>query len=204
MKDLTTEEDLDAINRQRIRAAILDGDIDKALKHTTAYYPSVLRDNENIYFKLRCRKFIEMIRKCNELQSGFQQKSAKVTNGHMSSDYDDGVFDHQMELDDSVPDSGTSDWEKMDMEDVDVNTRYSTLLQETILYGQELRSEFNNDPRREVKKALEDTFALIAYPDARESSVGSLLEVRRRVPVAEELNSAILGKHPPLRQPTTG
>ncbi|KAJ9646405.1 hypothetical protein H2199_002454 [Coniosporium tulheliwenetii] len=191
VKDLTTEEDLDAINRQKIRAAILDGDIDKALKHTTAYYPSVLRDNENIYFKLRCRKFIEMIRKCNELQSGFHQKSAKATNGHMANDYDDGVFDHQMELDDSVPDSG-ADWEKMDTEDIDINTRYNTLLQETILYGQELRSEFNNDPRREVKKALEDTFALIAYPDARESSVGNLLEVSRRVPVAEELNSAIL------------
>ena len=62
-----------------------------------------------------------------------------------------------------------------------------------MLYGQELQLEFKDDPRREVKQALEDTFALIAYPDARESSLAPLLEVDGRTPVAEELNCAILG-----------
>ncbi|KAF2494087.1 Ran-binding protein-like protein [Lophium mytilinum] len=191
LKHLDPAEDMDAINRQRIRAAILDGDIDKALKHTAAYRPTVLRDNENIYFKLRCRKFIEMVRKCTELTVP-SKRSATNGHHHGSDDYD--VFDHQMELDDQF---ATTDgqWgaESMDTEEpVDSSARYQEMLQETLIYGQELKAEFSNDPRREVKKALTDTFALMAYPDARESSLASLLDVSGRVPVAEELNSAIL------------
>ena len=83
-------------------------------------------------------------------------------------------------------------WDSMDTEGTDTNAKYSTLLQETIQYGQELKSEFSADPRREVQKALQDTFALIAYTDATQSNLASLLEVSGRVPVAEELNSAIL------------
>lgn len=77
------------------------------------------------------------------------------------------------------------------MEDKIVKSERAT--SETIAYGMELKSEFANDPRREVKRALEDTFALIAYADARESSLAPLLEISGRAPVAEELNSAILG-----------
>ena len=67
------------------------------------------------------------------------------------------------------------------------------LTSNTIAYGQELGAEFANDPRREVKQALKDTFALIAYEDAGESTLAPLLDIDGRVPVAEELNSAILG-----------
>lgn len=75
----------------------------------------------------------------------------------------------------------------------DAHTRASEMLREAILYGQVLRTEFSGDPRREVKKALEDTLALIAYEDPKESSLAWMLEPGERVPVAEELNSAILG-----------
>jgi hypothetical protein len=51
------EDDLHTVNRQKIRRAILEGDIDKALKYTHTFYPLVLQDkrNEDIYFQLRCR-----------------------------------------------------------------------------------------------------------------------------------------------------
>jgi hypothetical protein len=104
-----------------------------------------------------------------------------------------------MELDDQInAHNGAWGAENMDTEDDsrDRNTRYADLLENTIRYGQELKSEFSGDLRREDKKALEDTFALIAYPDARESSLAPLLEVSGRVPVAEELNSAILSTSP--------
>lgn len=197
LKYLDPEEDQDAVNRQRIRASILDGDVDRALKLTTAFYPSVLRDNENIYFKLRCRKFIEMIRKYTELQHSSSSKRANTANGHHNTSDDYDVFDHQMELDDQFgPHTGQWAAEGMDTEGEsgggDYHAKYENLLEDTIRYGQELKSEFSGDPRREVKKALEDTFALIAYPDARESSLAPLLEISGRVPVAEELNSAIL------------
>ncbi|KNG48813.1 ran-binding protein [Stemphylium lycopersici] len=204
----TAVEDLDALNRQKIRTAILEGDIDKALKHTAAYYPSVLRDNENIYFKLRCRKFIEMIRRCGELNAQCQptpaapsKRSAGSTQNKRNSTATE-EYDFEMELDEQLgvhnPPPG---WDNKDQDDEledgdddmeDREAKSARATDETIAYGMELKAEFANDPRREVKRALEDTFALIAYPDARESMLAPLLEVGGRVPVAEELNSAIL------------
>ncbi|KAF2259807.1 Ran-binding protein-like protein [Lojkania enalia] len=194
-------EDLDAINRQKIRAAILDGDIDKALKHTNAYYPSVLRDNENIYFKLRCRKFIEMIRRCNELNAQCHpptppSKRSIASNGFRNSAATDD-YDFEMELDEQLGvHNGTAQWgtDNMDTEDELENkeSKLQNLTDETIKYGMELKSEFASDPRREVKRALEDTFALIAYENASQSTLAPLLETSGRLPVAEELNSAIL------------
>ncbi|KAF2450499.1 SPRY-domain-containing protein [Karstenula rhodostoma CBS 690.94] len=201
---LQTEEDIDAINRQRIRAAILDGDIDKALKHTTAYYPSVLRDNENIYFKLRCRKFIEMIRLCSELNAQVlphiiptppsKRSTASTLNNRNSTATDE--YDFEMELDEQLGVHNGAPWGDDDDEDEDDLEAKQKKLQDSttamIEYGMELKQEFANDPRREVKRALEDTFALIAYENVRESSLAPLLETSGRVPVAEELNSAIL------------
>ena len=86
---------------------------------------------------------------------------------------------------------GDDDDDDDDIEDKEAKS--ARAINETIAYGMELKTEFANDPRREVKRALEDTFALIAYPDARESMLAPLLEVAGRAPVAEELNSAILG-----------
>lgn len=239
--------------------AILEGDIDKAFKYTYAYYPNVLKDNEQIYFRLRCRKFIEMIRRCSELDLIAQGPAAKrsgTTNGHAHGSYaeddddddddvendqddahddedirdvddedeededdendeddedddeddddddDDDVFEHEMELDDQGPDG--ADWEGMEMEggdggrggegDGDAAMKHFNLLQETIKYGQVLRSEFRDDHRKEVKRALEETFSLLAYEDPKSSVVAHLLEPSGRAPVAEDLNSAILGE----------
>ncbi|KAF1939025.1 ran-binding protein [Clathrospora elynae] len=200
----TAVEDMDALNRQKIRRAILEGDIDKALKHTTAYYPSVLRDNENIYFKLRCRKFIEMIRRCGELSAqchpvptpNSKRSTATTLNKRNSTATEE--YDFEMELDEQLgvhnppPSWDNKDDDLEDDDTEDKQARHQRATDETIGYGMELKAEFANDPRREVKKALEDTFALIAYTDARESSLAPLLEISGRVPVAEELNSAIL------------
>ncbi|KAH4048375.1 protein SSH4 [Parastagonospora nodorum] len=200
-------EDLDALNRQKIRTAILEGDIDKALKHTTAYYPSVLRDNENIYFKLRCRKFIEMIRHCNELNAQCQpvptpiskRSTASTQNKRNSTATDE--YDFEMELDEQLGvHNPTPSWddrednEELDEEDgmEDKEIKRDQMTQDMLKYGMELQAEFANDPRREVKRALEDTFALIAYERPTDSALAPLLETAGRVPVAEELNSAIL------------
>ncbi|EUC33482.1 hypothetical protein COCCADRAFT_26192 [Bipolaris zeicola 26-R-13] len=191
-------EDLDALNRQKIRTAILEGDIDKALKHTSAYYPLVLRDNENIYFKLRCRKFIEMIRRCGELNAQCHATPTAPSKRSTTEEYDFemeldeqlGVHNPPPSWDNKDQDDELEDEDEDDMEDKEAKS--ARALDETIAYGMELKAEFANDPRREVKRALEDTFALIAYPDARESMLAPLLDVAGRAPVAEELNSAIL------------
>lgn len=171
--------------------AILDGDVDKALKHTNAFYPNVLKDNEHIYFRLRSRKFIEMIRRAAEIRS-VTINGSKKTNGHAGDWYDD-VINHEMELDD-LP-AAQNGWDKMDTESThDSQADYNRLLHETIQYGQVLQAEFQHDPRREVQKSLQDAFALLAYEDPINSKeVSHLLKREGRVSVAEELNAAILG-----------
>lgn len=113
-----------------IRSSILAGDIDGAIAYTNEHYPSVFSDNRDIYFKLRCRKFIEMIKHCADLQpaasstsvppfstatSNGKASSATVsfaTNGRLEApsshhhptshdDYSD-VFGHQMDLDEQL------------------------------------------------------------------------------------------------------
>jgi len=54
-------------NRQRIKEFVLKGDIDSAIELTNRLYPTVLENNDILLFNLRCRKFIEMIRKNEEL-----------------------------------------------------------------------------------------------------------------------------------------
>jgi Ran-binding protein 9/10 len=197
-----------------IRSSILEGDIDKAFKHTTAYYPHVLEDNPEIVFRLKCRKYVEMIRQCSELhnptpvpnvaRNTFPTKSS--TNGHTD------VFDEDMELDDDENENEDDDFSQMtntsngdaepeaeEEEDEFHNvptypTKYDELLQEAMSYGQTLMREYR-DEKREYRKTLEDIFSLIAYDDAKSSVHGHLLEMSGRVQVAEELNSAILGKN---------
>lgn len=70
---------------------------------------------------------------------------------------------------------------------------HNRLLSETLAYGQALQAEFKDDQRREVAKALEEIFALMAYTDPlSEKEVAHLIDPIGRVVVAEDLNSAIL------------
>ncbi len=190
----------------------MEGDIDKAFKHTTAYYPHVLEDNPDIVFRLKCRKYVEMIRRCSEMHNHasppdipsnpFPSKSN--SNGHTD------VFDEDMELDDendtendSFQETNTSNGDDTQPEEEDEGeeyhniptdpAQYEELLQEAMSYGQTLMREYR-DEKREYRKTLEDIFSLIAYDDAKSSVHGHLLETGGRVQVAEELNSAILGK----------
>jgi len=118
----------------------------------------------------------------------------KKSNGHGPEYYDDFI-NHDMEIDDQQGQNNA--WDRMDTDQppLDPQPEYSRLLEETITYGQTLQAEFKDDPRREVRKALEDAFALIAYPDPLSiPSVSHLLDISGREAVADELNSAILCK----------
>lgn len=123
------------------------------------------------------------------MQNKPSEKPVKSINGQSRNTVGD-VFDNEMELDDQTNDS--EDW--MDTEESDNNAKYQELLQETMDYGQILQREYRDEPSREYKKTLEDTFSLMAYDDAKSSIHGHLLEPSGRVPVAEELNSVILRK----------
>ncbi|KXG51878.1 SPla/RYanodine receptor SPRY [Penicillium griseofulvum] len=189
LKKYEVEEDREAINRNKIRSAILEGDIDKALKHTKAYYSNVLEDHPHIHFKLRCRKFLEMMRRSNEL-SAATAAASKRRRSTASSSNEHAVFDHEMELDDGDADGWVADG--MDTEEPEVIAQFNQLLTEAVQYGQQLRADYPNDENGGDKKMLDDIFSLVAYPDPKRSVHGHYLDAEGRVAVAEELNSAIL------------
>ncbi|KAM7190718.1 hypothetical protein V8F20_009623 [Naviculisporaceae sp. PSN 640] len=206
IEGINIKDDEDANNRQRIRRAILEGDIDQALKYTNAYYPNVLGDNEQVYFRLRCRKFIEMIRKEAELNLLLEKRG--VTQKQPPPRYQDIGLGLKQEEDEEMFDTsnGTGNglaksltaWD----DDATMNDNtgedesygtLSKLSQDALAYGIELRTEFAADPRREVSKHLDEIFALIAYPNPlKVKEVAHLLDRAGRGVVAEELNSAIL------------
>ncbi|KAK4539730.1 hypothetical protein LTR36_010383 [Oleoguttula mirabilis] len=214
-----SDDDIHAINRQKIRKSILDGDIDRALKYTSSYYPHVLEEerNKDIYFKLRCRKFIEMMRRYTELATATSSPVAMTksvdslrSNGHADGaplatdvgDGDDGA-DTQMELDDQLHREAPRGQEPPPTDDIDMDAsqelppkasfmKQGDLLGATLSYGQELQHEFGSDPRQQIKKQLTELFAIIAYPNPADSPIGGLLDQSGRVQIAEEVNGAIL------------
>jgi hypothetical protein len=158
-----------------------------------------------------------------------RRRGKKMSRTRNSFDHD-GVFGHQMELDDHMDGNGatngsvrptSSEWDNaMDTsEDPAIlntsngngNTASTSPKTEALptsgvvtagdvvsdmdlfTYGAALRTEFANDPRREVKRELENTLALMAYPNPRESALAELLEESNRGRLAEDLNGAILG-----------
>lgn len=207
VRSIAVVEDIDAVNRQRtspsltkiisyadcgleIRAAILEGDIDKALKRTNAFYPDVLKVNSRIYFRLRCRKFVEMIRKGAEILDDPVEKKIKSMSGNSAAASDDD-FEPEMDLDDQS--NSVDDWDKMETEEADNDSTYQDHIGDTVRYGQQLRLDFKDDRSKYVEDAFKDIFAMFAYHDPRKSPTSHLLDQAGRVPVAEELNSAILG-----------
>jgi hypothetical protein len=165
-----------ANNNTGIRRAILEGDIDRALKYTNAYYPHVLEDNEHVYFKLRCRKFIELVRKAAQLNMRNEAKGNKQVNNQT------------MDID--LNGSENTSWETDGGENA---TELAELERSMLEYGQKLHEEYANDQRAEVSKALNEIWALPAYQNPlKEPQVSHLLDRSGRVTVAEELNSAIL------------
>ena len=142
-------------------------------------------------FRLKCRKFVELIRRYSDLQNLPVQRSSKNSNGH--ADVVDGeVFEQDMDMDENV--SEEARWgDSMDTDSQVSGMKSEQLLQEAMEYGQVLMQEYREESN-EYKKRLEEVFSLIAYHDAKNSIHGHLLDPKGRVAVAEELNSAILGE----------
>ena len=174
-----------------IRSAILKGDVDRALKLTDTFYPNVLKNNPLLYFRLRRRKLVEMIR--NVAETAGDNNDGYPRNGYNGNPIHD--FGHDMDIDDSM--NGTGDWDGMDVEEEEEEVgrlKVRNALDAAVEYGQRLRIEFSSDTRPEIKKPLEEAFSLLAYTDPKSSVLAHLLDEDGRIADGEELNSAILGK----------
>ena len=62
-KTLSDREEAGIVARQRIYEAVLSGNIDEALSQTDAIAPGTLEKHPRILFKLRCQKFMQMVRR---------------------------------------------------------------------------------------------------------------------------------------------
>jgi Ran-binding protein 9/10 len=155
-------------------------------------FPEVLSSNEEIVFRLKCRKWVELISKAADLkaQSEHGPKLAAVANGHNKDSAVADEFAQDMELDDDLVKSSSND-----KVEAGHNQQYDLLISEAMQYGMILQREYG-DPEHESEqsKTLTDIFSLVAYEKPHDSVHGALLDRKGRVSVAEELNSAILGK----------
>lgn len=93
-------------------------------------------------------------------------------------------------------------WAALDADAVENSAELVELERSMLEYGQSLQAKYANDPRKEVAKALNEIWALVAYRNPlKEPQVSHLLDRKGRVAVAEELNSAILCKFSTIHQP---
>lgn len=138
-------------------------------------------------FRLKCRKWVELISKAADLkaQNEPRSKQRNVSNGYSKESAVEDDFAQDMELDEQpngkspAPAAGQSQ-------------QYDQLLAEAMDYGQVLQREYRDGQSEEWNKTLLDIFSLVAYENPRDSPYGNLLDRKGRVAVAEELNSAIL------------
>ena len=185
----------------------MTGDIDRAISLTQTFYPTVLEKNEPIYFRLRARKFVEMMRMCADGTGPTTKSFDSPDTDRMAIDSEpqeeDEQVDDEVHMTDVTPTHPDTKFviDEEDSEEDDNETvtttkqrrREATLLAEALAYGQQLQEDYRDDSRHEVKRVLGEAFSLLAYTDPRGSVVGHLLEESGRREVAEELNSAILG-----------
>lgn len=190
-----------------IRAAILEGDIDHALAIIDEFYPKVLQmeENRHVYFKLKCRKFTEMVYRIHQQQ--MKQRNGASDDG--SSLYHQGPKDGPEPEDaDRIAElkrlNGKSSV-SLNAMDVDQDTVAPQPMIDNahvldtlavIEYGKTLSEEFENDSRPEVKRMLDLTFAPIAHLNATDATLEELGDSKDRAELAEQINGAILGKRP--------
>ncbi|CAG8636331.1 8409_t:CDS:10, partial [Funneliformis caledonium] len=166
--------DKDIINRQRIRDAVLNGDIDCAIKLTNEFYPSVLPSNDDIYFRLRCHEYTDAMEAMDvddyiALQS--DRESIEEVHGLVTSIKKKKISKRRRGVGSGLNGLG--------------------VIEAAMRFGQELQDDYRDDKREEIKKTLEETFSLLAYNDPRKSVVSYLLDPSGREPVANALNKKV-------------
>ncbi|TFK76668.1 SPRY-domain-containing protein [Pluteus cervinus] len=257
----STEDDMDL--RTRIVRYVVNGDIDMAISETRKHYPQALAVEDGLMsFKLRCRKFVELILEAAVLKKKMKLKGVDPT---MEDDIYGvppaprpertegrggftGIGEESMgmDIDEEIivtetlaPTNGTNGFastpsipiRKRPASPVDSlfkdvtdtpfgstpsispgptsapivdSTRgtspapavidYENALNQAIIYGQGLSTDYKDDPRPEVKLLFKKTFGIVAWEDPLEAG-GVAAEVaskEARIALGDELNRTIL------------
>lgn len=212
MGEQSKSDDMESDIEQRtnIVNSVISGDIDTALADTRVHYPSVLDAEEGLMlFKLRCRKFVELILEASELK---KKMKSQVQDEELIEEMD-GIYEDGMGMDvDDVNDNSSSNGLSNTSEPLahgrkgvsppvgdavwpgSAASQYETALNEAIGYGQTLSSDYKADSRPQVRDIFKRTFGIVAWEDPMTAG-GVIAEVvghEARVALATELNQAIL------------
>ncbi|KAG2160155.1 uncharacterized protein EDB93DRAFT_1073770 [Suillus bovinus] len=200
--------------RTRIVRAVLTGDVDTALSDTRTHFPRALdADAGLVLFKLRCRKFVELVLEAAELKKRMCAEDAEM---NVEADGEDkGISEGMgMDVDDEADISSTgatngfgrgssaipikgkrkasfASYSHSDLSGV-IAAKYGTALERAVAYGQELQSEYKDRP--EMRAIFKRTSVVVAFEDPLEAG-GDAAEVAgqgARVSLATEVNQAIL------------
>ncbi|TFK40926.1 concanavalin A-like lectin/glucanase domain-containing protein [Crucibulum laeve] len=211
----------DIARRTGIVKSVIAGDVDSALSETQTHYPSVLEAEEGlVLFKLRCRKFIELILETNEIKKRMRaitEPSIPVKERPSDSmNGGDWMDEDGMDVDDDSTIMSPSSSNAFGTNGVetavspyggdhrrniardgwvdDTTSQYEAALKEAIVYGQTLQKEYEEDSRPEVQQMCKETFGIVAWKDPLKEG-GPVVDIAghtARVSLANELNQAIL------------
>ncbi|KAJ7651980.1 concanavalin A-like lectin/glucanase domain-containing protein, partial [Mycena polygramma] len=179
--------------RTKIVNSVVAGDIDAALSETKAHYPTVLEADEGLMlFKLRCRKFVELLLEATELHK--RMKAAEpVDDDEMGMDIDDDAIPLGSPVTPRYIPTGTKRV-TFPPGRTSSKAQVESALNQAIIYGQALLNDYSSDKRPEVQTMFNRTVGIVAWHDPIEHG-GVAAEVagpEARVDLANELNQAIL------------
>ncbi|KAI9480498.1 MAG: concanavalin A-like lectin/glucanase domain-containing protein [Benjaminiella poitrasii] len=194
--------DVDTLYRQDIRRAVLEGDIDRVFQKCSDYYPDLLENNPMLAFRLKCRRFMEMVKRVQQKpvqhNGEYEAKSLQVattssskrSNGHLEQNEDTSLHGKKIKKQ-KIADNN-------DSQDALLETR---LFAEVMAYGNKLKEEYAEEAKANmfIRTELLAAFSTLAYTDLSDPAVSYLFEPSYIEYVASELNSAILvslGKYP--------
>lgn len=198
----------DIESRTNIVNSVLAGNIDSAIEGVQTYYPSVLEaDDRLILFKLRCRKFVELILETAEMKKKI--KAMKTADIERRKDIDPVQStwveeDMDIDVDDSsmMSMSPTKSYGHLhdsyvglgDPSVSAISSQYESALNAALLYGQALSHDYQSDTRPECQELFKKTFGIVAWEDPLEAggAVAEFVGHDARVALAHELNQAIL------------
>jgi hypothetical protein len=201
--------------RTRIVHAVLTGDVDTALTDTRTHFPRALdADAGLVLFKLRCRKFVELVLEAAELKKRMCAEDAEMnveidgedkgTSDVMGMDVDDEADISSTGVTNGFGGGGSSaipikgkrktsfaSYSQSGLSGV-IAAKYGTALERAVAYGQELQSEYKDRP--EMRAIFKRTSVIVAFEDPLGAG-GDAAEVAgqaARVSLATEVNQAIL------------
>ena len=207
--DLPTEADIEL--RTNIVNLVNTGDIDEAINMLLTHYPSVLVvDKQLIFFKLRLRKFVELILWTTELKKKMKVlkereelrwKADPLQDSWMADDMGMDIDEDAAPIIEPAVSNNSSSSQNghakyINSELNEINAQYEDALNTAISYGQTLWHDYHSDSRPELQHLFRKTFGIVAWEDPSEegSGMADIVGHQSRTALAHEINEAILSK----------